>query len=326
MKSLRAVLAVGLLACAEEPEVTPTLLAAGQQSPREIAIDDSDVYWVNDSTTGSDFAIFRIPRAGGIPAMQLSGTTGAALLRVDDRYIYWVSIDGEYIRAEKGINVPATVGYVGLFSSGLAADDSHYYVLGSYSNPDTTGVYVVRNDLGPGGDDEVVLMIDSPGLSGAQAGGIAVDDTSIYCTYVTSDGLPSQLVRLPKGGGDVTVLATSDTGSLFHDVVVAGTSVYWTALGDTGAVYSIPIGGGTFTVLADGEPNPQDIAYGGEYIYWKRVDFDSEFARVRSTGGAAELLYASEQMFGSVGKLAADENGVYWTDPSAGVVMGMELR
>ena len=73
-------------------------------------------------------------------------------------------------------------------------------------------------------------------------------------------------MELPLDGGPAVVLAS--TGSLqANGLAVSGTSVYWTDF-RSGAIESIPIGGGTATTITTGENQPQLMAIDSNNVYW----------------------------------------------------------
>jgi hypothetical protein len=62
-----------------------------------LAIDDSDVYWVDFATVGT---IMKAPKAGGRATIVARDTSPVAIA-VDDKAIYWSDLGGNILRLGK---------------------------------------------------------------------------------------------------------------------------------------------------------------------------------------------------------------------------------
>jgi hypothetical protein len=121
-----------------------------------------------------------------------------------------------------------------------------------------------------------------------------------------------------NGPGDFTITPLANLGQPKTIVsgapnprtMVADATTLYFAAQDSGGLYSVPLSGGTPTLLV---PNvlTEGLVLQGTTLYW--LDFNSEhLMRVASTGGSPESLV--EIFFG--GPMVGDAAGVYWVDTS----------
>ncbi len=66
----------------------PTTLASGQDNPTGLALDLTNVYWVNDDTPG---AVMTVPIVGGTPRVLASGQSSPNSLLVAGDNVYWAN-------------------------------------------------------------------------------------------------------------------------------------------------------------------------------------------------------------------------------------------
>lgn len=123
-------------------------------------------------------------------------------------------------------------------------------------------------------------------LNGLNSGSIAVNPTSVY-VGVNNQPIEGAIVRVPIGGGALTILASGQTP---ESVAVDATNVYWTNWSGTGgSVVRAPLGGGAPTTLAAG-PDAFGIAVDGSTVYWtNRIAVDSTSVYWLSEVGVMKL-------------------------------------
>jgi hypothetical protein len=68
----------------------PMTLASKLDYPSGIAVDGSNVYWVNDGTSTSPGAVVRVPLSGGTPTT-LASSVGPSAIAVDAHNVYWTT-------------------------------------------------------------------------------------------------------------------------------------------------------------------------------------------------------------------------------------------
>lgn len=146
--------------------------------------------------------------------------------------------------------------------------------------------------------------------------GIAVQGAFVY--WVNRGGT---VMRVPTGGGTPTVLAAGQANP--SSIAVDANRVYWTNAGaqtcmsqtgacganPDGSVMSMPLAGGTPTLLAGGLCGPDSIAVDAVNVYVTDAG-NGRIAKLPIAGGTPTTL-ASGQFL--VGSLAVDATSVYWT-------------
>jgi hypothetical protein len=137
--------------------------------------------------------------------------------------------------------------------------------------------------------------------------GITASDSHVYWTVIGNGGGPGSVMRAPVGGGPPTALATDQTSP--DAIAIDATSVYFV---DNGVgVMSVPLAGGTVTVLASG---PYGAAFGGlvvdpATVYW--ADQGGALLTVPIGGGPVTTLVPATAH--QLGALAIDATSLYWT-------------
>jgi hypothetical protein len=145
----------------------------------ELAVDDQDVYWIDDGVTGP--GIMRAPIEGGTATM-LTRTDAPSTLQIamDATSVYLTTGDGRLVEVSKADGQSRVLlSNIGDFSIGLATDGTKLYVAGS------NGLVSMPAHGGP------VTTLVSDVVSPA---GIALDDSSVYL----ADSGASVILKVPK--------------------------------------------------------------------------------------------------------------------------------
>jgi hypothetical protein len=106
-----------------------------------------------------------------------------------------------------------------------------------------------------------------PNVGSADTGGMGLRSNG-GTGYFLSREDPS-VESCPLGGIETscTSIATATNGGVLDNLVLAGTTLYWTSF-STGSVFSLPIGGSTVTTIASGELGPFIVTTDSTYVYW----------------------------------------------------------
>jgi hypothetical protein len=191
-----------------------------------VAVANGNLYWVDDQGAGKS-----LPVAGGTPSLLSLPTDaprdGSSLLAV-------AYTDAVYVSYPSGIarfpfDAEASTWFSVQYSIGLAIDDANIYTIVPQSGGGGTGT------SGSTGEDNVVAIPKAGGApvtltSGQTLYGIAIDSQSVYFTDNT------RVMKVPKSGGSVTVLANNQEGP--SGVRVDDSNAYWDEVGN-GTIKSV---------------------------------------------------------------------------------------
>jgi sugar lactone lactonase YvrE len=173
---------------------------------------------------------------------------------------------------------------------------------------------VMRISL-PMGTPTMVAMADTP-----QA--VALDSGHVYWTATNT------LSRAPLMGGAAAPLSSAGLKSGTWALATDGSNVYWADQG-SGTLQSMPVGGGTSTVLDMGLIAPDGVVVDDTYVYYAdgtNKQIQGSLLKVPKAGGARVTLATGQE---GPRALALDTDNIYWTDsalysPAAtGVIMKM---
>jgi hypothetical protein len=164
-------------------------LASGQDHPATIAVNGTNVVWINRGTSNNG-AVVEAPAAGGQATTLTSGLTSPWRLAVDDANAYWTDTTLGVV-----MKVPLTGGKPSTLASGQNNVGSVVV--------DKTSVYWANGGsimkVPPAGGTPVPLVAGRSGI-----GPMALDGDTIY--WAEKDSSLSRLVKMPVAGGAPTTL------------------------------------------------------------------------------------------------------------------------
>jgi hypothetical protein len=264
----------------------------------EVAADDANVYWVNSTAGAGNVAgtIKQHALAGGAPVVVSGNESYPGQLTVSGSTLYWLNQTGTSAFSTSLRSAP--VGGAGTVSTAATLTGIRTALA---ITPD--GSREIFPAFAPSGDYYTVDVQHGSsgatfGPTGGRISGIVADNAVAYMADVHGF-----LVSFTLSGGVSSVLAhgmapllgvAGDPSRLFilgthridtyipggsalqpfvaglnnpRNLVVDGPHVYWTDSGD-GAVYRMPVGGGTQVKVAAGQPQAQYIAQNSTSIFW----------------------------------------------------------
>ncbi len=296
----------GLCVDASAPVPNPNTLAKAQ-SARCMTTDRDHVYWQN-----ANGLLVGAPKAGG--DLQIShfqtpiANNPRCGLAVDGSTIFATAYQyGKLIKlpleSHGEWSIGASVSLFGAFSgpSSIAVDDAWIYVT-EYDGG------TVKKLPKSGSGDPIVL---ASGL--AHPLGIVLDDSNVYWinrgTSSVDGGsdaaVPNKdgsVMRVSKGGGDVTPLATELPYP--EGLAISARRLYW--IESAGDVSAMDVDGNDRAVVASNDSGVGAIAADGESVFWGGA-FD--IRKAPRGGGKPVSLYPSA---GGANALVIDGTRVYW--------------
>ena len=323
----------------------PIMLASGQRYPSAIAVDGSNVYWINlgiDDTTNTKApkpwhsgAVMKCAIRGcnqlPTPLATRRGTSPNTrlpqALAADGTYVYWSDLEdptygdwvfGIFRCAAHGCNdEPERI--MPWAASGIAIHKQRLFWTGGSGEASScrvTGCQVPAQTY--------------YGQDSALSFGIAVDDSGVYWIGAPRDQLFHS--RQDAGGGSATRLNPLDTYTAgLYQLAIDSRQVYFADSSPIGLgkILRCPKTGcdGEPTVLAAGLSSVSAIASDGDDVFWveageKVVDDHIERGRgyLRKCAGLSSLCEPTTLANGA-NTLAVDSHFVYWTTGSGEVWM-----
>ncbi|MBV8402851.1 MAG: hypothetical protein JO203_01540 [Gammaproteobacteria bacterium] len=227
----------------------------------DIVLVGGSVYWVSSTESTDTWYINQVPLSGGPGSTIRTTPTPIVALAGTGNTLYWMESFFPTNAAIYSLSPPAQT--VSTVASGFPADTSTfavdsaavYYATPNFPyNPPLITEQLWAQPLGGGAAKELSASIATPlrMLSTANLSGNSL-------VWIDSAAVNS----IPTAGGAITKLA-GITGTPI-DLLFDGANVEWSELtnvglhGESGAIRSVPLGGGTVTVLHQGGDAPRQL-------------------------------------------------------------------
>jgi hypothetical protein len=268
---------------------TATLLASGQNIPRNLIADEGHLYWLNEGLKAEGKAgIFRVGKAGGNVETLWEGKGVEAIAVVSGSLYAIVPLDEKVLRIPKAGGKAEVViaDHPGL--SAIAADDSSVYW--------TSEEGIIRAPHSGGTPKALVTGLTPPM-------GLSLDRGNLYW-YSVIDG---KVMRASASGG--TPRKWFEPELTLHDYFAHDGQLFW-ALGSQGKVEirrTAASGGAPLTVTS-GQSIPVELTADGSNVYW--TTGDAVMKAPKEGGSATAIVQGTDRSISVV----VDESSVYWTD------------
>ncbi len=275
---------------------SPGVLVSNIYDPREIAVDDSNVYFTALDSNATNDSIYQIPKkAPGTTPIELSGNDRQPYsLASDGTYVYWNDTlsPGAVRRIVIGGNGATTLASVDALGMSSSATTLFWVSGGAVQSMPKTGGTVATLGLAPMGE----------------TWGVAIDATYFYFAASPST-LSATISRVRQSGGPITTLATLATN--VNVLATDAVNVYFVS-GDN--LSAVPTAGGAVSVLASGFSGTTSLKADSGNLYASVAGGNGPYGsilRVPVTGGMATVLASAQ--WGAY-DIALDATSVYWTN------------
>ncbi len=288
----------GRLANAPGPDAgsagnTPGVFVSGQEVPSALAIDSTNVYWVNLGSTypSKDGQVMMMPQGGGTPVALATEQKTPYAITVDSDNVYWTN-QGSLMGDGTIMAVPIAGGTPTTLASGQGNPTSLAV--------NSTAVYWVNSDSialawAPLHGGTPATLASNGIIEDTYLNGIALSADHVYW----ADPYHGCVASVPLSGGSVVTL-WQQSGWYPDAVAVDSQNVYWVTGGSptdnnyNDLVVKMPLAGGAATTLATTDGLPETITVANEMVYWFSAPADTGtngfLGRVPIGGGAAATL------------------------------------
>jgi len=275
------------------PTGGPETLADNLDSPHDLVIDNSFVYFVEDDS--DEGTVKKVSKTGGNVTTLAENLAEPLAITADSTHVYWLERNnGNNGRLAK---VSKTGGDVVDLSTDLHNAQNHLAIAGGF-------LYFGDGKDGGGGvikkvgtDGGTTIIVEGNGLLNLNTA-IAVDNGLVYFRNDYD-----KVLRVSVDGGEVTELGSGEPSGL----AIGDSWFYWTEYGN-GTVMRMPINGGPGINVAKDTYGAGDLVVDGQYLYWIENNNPGKVRRASITGGD-EKTYSNQA--NSLG-IEVDEQYLYY--------------
>jgi hypothetical protein len=272
----------------------PFELVGGLDHPWNLAIDDQNVYFVeNKSAAGT---VKKVSKTGGAVTTLASGLVEPTAIGVDAGWVYFIERNNGSNGSLKKVAVGG--GGTTTLASNFKNAQNHLVVAGDsvYFGDGKSGGGGVIKKVGINGGE--TILVEGNGLLNLNT----AIDVSGGSAYFRNDY--DKILRVATTGGAVTELGSGSPSAL----KVWGSSIFFTEYSN-GLIRQMPIGGGAASTLASGADSAANLAVDGSYVYWTEFNNPGKVARVPIGGGPTKTYSNQANAIG----IAVDGQYVYYT-------------
>lgn len=283
----------------------PLVLASGQDVPNTIALDASNVYWMNFGKSALNGGLLMtVPRNAGAEPKALAKVLDPGGLAVTGGLAYYTSYSGKAIFQVSLSTAAKEIAKTAGNPSSLAVSGGWIY----FGDEGTTTWTLTKVNTS-GGQPTVVFANQSDVRS----------LTVLGSTLVWANRLSNAVLSGSTGGGLVRTLASVAKPS---GVVMDSNNAY---VAGSGQIVRVPLYVGSAVTLVPGLKSPQSLALDGRWLYWSDHGTgagDGSLMRIDIKDGGPTTLASN---LTRPAQIAVGGDAVYWTDSGAGTVQKLAL-
>ena len=303
--------------------VTPIVISSQEDSPVDLAVDDTAVYWIDQGLSTGAASIRSKPKSGGAVTTVSSSPANPTQLALDGTYVYWISLGPTQTPASTIQRVAKTGGVVEPIvmqanqPTGLVVQEGALW----WANNPTCGTGTIMRDPFPTVDMESFPYANNDCIPRS----FASSGSRVYWT-TQSPGVT--LRSIATSGGSTTDEATDRPGEVGEDIVAVGNVIYWTSVSTDGS------SGGVFSMRTDvpdqpewldtTQANPGDVAADANHVFWIADNPHGVWYLPIPVAGAPSRLLAADP---GAQRVVSDGSSVYWTSVQgdAGSILALQV-
>jgi hypothetical protein len=214
----------------------PVVLAYAPYA-RALAIDGASAYWItyaDDDTVAR--TVMRVPLEGGTPTTLVSHQYQPLGIVVGDGNVYWSDLNGMDPTGAAGqvLTLPVGGGTPMVFGDRAVGELAMSSAAMFWRASDAYSEMIQTEPLAGGAQ---VTVASAPRQT-ARFGPLVADDSSLYYFARHFDGVPSDIVKMPLGGGAPSTI-TSGVSDEVTGMALDDTSLYWLS-GDGSVMHLTP--------------------------------------------------------------------------------------
>jgi hypothetical protein len=274
------------------------VLASMQQLPSEIAVDQTNLYWINQGYSAQTGSVMELPLPVGTaqPFVLASGVAPEALA-IDCQYVYWTDFNGTVSRVAKQFSLDG-----GGADSGSSLPDSGCPIACVVDG----GLFTCVNGH----------CLTTLAASQSWPYGLAVDSARVYWTNSGSSG---SVMSVNLDGSNIATLASGQSAPTL--LAIDSTHVYW-LVESPGSVMKALLDGGSPSTLASGQAGLGGIAVDSASVYWSNVAAGGTVVRAALDGSGPVALATGQS---GAFSMASDSSALYWTANGNSAVISAPL-
>jgi hypothetical protein len=316
------------------PAPVPTTRATLGVLIDAFAMDGTNLYF-----TAEDGSLYRLAKAGtSLPEVVCpAATPGSAYtggLALDDTNLYWTalgdgSLSGAVLTVPKAGGSPTPIAMQQQRPTAIAVDDTNVY----WANQGVPAL--LSNSLdGMNMIMPVPSIMSAPKRGGAGTLLVPNPDTPDALTLDATGVIWHELQairRVPKAGGEATIVTTAAIPWASSNLVVSGDTLYWAANQSGWLLEAAPLAGGATSTIATIEP-PGAILVDGSSIFWNSAEgaLVGEIEAQPVTGAPPAETAPGDFVSKSIGEVAkfllADATAFYWIESSETPSLTVAIR
>jgi hypothetical protein len=284
-----------------------TVLASNQNSPYWIAVDDNNVYWLNNNVLGG---VFSVSKSGGaVKTIAGEGFEGFGEMALDSTSIYVPSETNITAFALAGGSSTALAPTLGA-SAVVVVNGNVYWLDASTLGSDRT--LVAKRVAVSGGTPTLIPL---PSTISPNDNLFAPDGARMTATsYAVYASLQDGFVQIPLDGSESTFVPIPDFES-GAGIAVDDTTIYFGTLGE---IASVPLTGGNLSYLAAVHQMVSAVSDGDFlYVVDSNGTLPGRILKVAKEGGSVTTLADNQ---GAVNSIAVDATSAYWSCTTEGTI------